>query len=259
MNTLCDEFVSLRYGSFKNICKILSIDYDQTQECDVNNISYICFHIIKRRTNEIVCISPQSSMFNISRFHPSQIANMKVHYKSFDTEFNFNPISNNMITSEYIDKLRAVIKNVILEIIHNLNPSNCGKKHIYEDKMPSVAHFKKNDDDSYEDYFVNNVVYYIKEINALPKKIQKVKNANNLLNFINYNLDYLTENNNFVITTMKKIIEFKESVNDMIHNIISADNIIYNDITICINILDSMTKLSYNLTRKFGNINIDVS
>lgn len=252
-----NKFISLRYGAFKDICSILSIDYNQTTVCDVNDISYICFHIVKRQTNKIICISQQSSIFDISQFHPSQIANMKIHYKSFNTEFNFNPTSNKMITSEYIDELCVVIKNIILEIMHNLNSSSCEKKHVYEDKMRDIWHFKKSDDDSCKGYFNPNVTYYLQLVDEVPTTIQKIGNVNNLFNFINYNLDYLTEPSAFVITIMKKFIEIKRDVNNAIYNIINANNIIYDDIIICINVLDTMTKLSYKLTHKFGNINIE--
>lgn len=260
MNTLCNEFISLRYGTFKNICDMLSIVYSQSLKCDVDDISYICFHLVKRQNNKIICIGPDASIYDISQFHPSQIANMRIHYKSFNTEFNFNPISIKMINSEYINELRAIIKNIILEIIHNLNPFDYEKKHIYEDKMPNVVQFKKNDDDKlYEGYFSKNVQYYLNKIEESHNKIQKIKHANSVFNFINYNLDCITEHHKFAVTVMKKIIEIKGDVNDMMYNIINADHIVYDDVIICVNMNDSITKFTYNFKCKFDDIYKEVS
>lgn len=261
MSALYNEFVSLRYGTFKNVCNILSIDYYRSLD-HIDDINYICFHIVKRQDNKIICMSPQSSIFDISQFHPLQITNMKIHYKSFNKEFNFNPISNNMITLEYISELRVVIKNIILEIIHNLNTFDYKEIHVYEDKIPNIIQFiKNNDNDSFEGYFCKNVRYYIDKVEESQNKIQRIKLTNSLFNFVNYNLEYIDipEYHKFATVFMKKVIEIKKNVKDELCNIFNADHIVYDDVIICINILDSITKFTHNFMCKFNNIYREVT
>jgi len=66
---------------------------------------------MKKSNGKIICISPQSNIYDINQFHPSQLSMMRIQFKSFP---NYDWSNKNIlnITNEYIDI--SIIKTISL-------------------------------------------------------------------------------------------------------------------------------------------------
>lgn len=247
---IIDQFIDFRYGYLKDICNKLYIDYIESTDANYNAIAYVGFYILKRPNNKIICISPQTTFNDISQFHLSQLAYMKIQYKSFDMEFNFNPTSNILITPEYINNLKQKIKTIIQDILNNVQINDINH---YEDKMPNIEHYNLVSN-NYESYFIQNIKYYIDMNELAIGTLEKIKPINCVFNFVYYNFDYMVNYPRLVHGVIKKLIEIKKEVNNFIHEQLNKEIIPYNDINVGLKTVEIITKLTDRFINKLNDI-----
>lgn len=232
MNDLIYRYYQIRYSVFDNLIKLLEIDYPNY--LSENNLdlyksysleNYTDFYLMKKSNGKIICINPQSNIYDINQFHPSQLSMMRIQFKSFPNyDWSNKNISN--ITNEYIDGMKIHLREIITEIIFEINQSEFNKltpKHDYELKLVIDDNIKRSDTLTFKDYCVQNIKYYLQEIDISCTKINKIKIIKQMFDFIFINNDFLIKQTIFADTMIDKLIEIDNDIYNLFFTILNQN------------------------------------
>lgn len=214
--TQSNLYYKLRYGNINELYNLLNLTYVNYLSKPIidyhkyNIDQFSDFNIIKRPQNlSIICISPSSQIIDIKLLHPSQILLMRINYKSFINEFDFDQTNTD---DNYIENLTKHLVD-IMEQIKTYMEQNIVNQSI----IPIMPNLKYLETEIYprssfltnKEYCVANLKDYILQTDNAIGKINKIKCALNTFNFLYTNFQFVVEHNNFSKVVYKKIKELE--------------------------------------------------
>lgn len=257
MNDLIYRYYQIRYSVFDNLIKLLEIDYPNY--LSENNLdlyksykpeNYTEFFLMKKSNGKIICISPQSNIYDINQFHPSQLSMMRIQFKSFP---NYDWSNKNIldITNEYIDGMKIHLREIINEIISEINQSETNQseinqseinqfetnqsetnqstinkstpKHDYELKLIINEKIKRSQVSTYDGYCIQNIKDYLLDIDMCCNKLTRINIAIQIFDFIFINIDFLIKHQKFANTMIDKLIEMDNDIYGMFFSFLNID------------------------------------
>jgi hypothetical protein len=214
--TQSNLYYKLRYGNINELYNLLNLTYVNYLSKPIieyhkyNIDQFSDFNIIKRPQNlSIICISPSSQIIDIKLLHPSQILLMRINYKSFINEFDFdqtntddNYIEN--LTKHLVDIMEQIKTYMEQNIVNqSIIPIMPDLKYLETEIYPRSSFLTNNE------YCVANLKDYILQTDNAIGKINKIKCALNTFNFLYTNFQFVVEHNNFSKVVYKKIKELE--------------------------------------------------
>ena len=243
---LLEEFYEIKYGYFIKLCQSSNINYENYVD-PINMLKYekynvgefVDFHIIKHN-GKIMCINHEPIIV-----HPCQISLMKIHYKSFDNNFDYTPTSKELITEKYLEALKENAKHIIEEIMLSINFED-DINYKYESKIFYKEEIKKKESDTDLLFFMNNFLFYL-------RNSYTTTNFNKMYLFSYYNFNNIKTRPEFSLMFANGLTGREINVkNNCIKNVLNSTHINYNSIegntlNNCIKLLNIITKLKYKL------------
>jgi hypothetical protein len=262
---ILDQYIKLRYGTFNQLCKICLIDtkpdyLDKSlliRSIELKIDEYTEYRIFKRpSTNSIICLSPDSKIYDLTSFHPAQISLMKIQYNTFEPDFVFDPVSIDQINTSYIFGMMLKIRDICVNIISNLNPDSTQIIHINTFNEPFYELIELKDCDNYSNYYYHNIKHCLDMNFDLETSYCIINIIKNAFTFVHFNFAFLVSQHKFYKAIIHKIIEFELATKQLLEKSIKTkketkEDIYISNILSYLKLNSIMTKLKFKFATEY--------